>query len=80
MEIRELSDSDVQKMWEINEQGLPGTGKVDEQGLLNLLEYSEISVGAYEDGELLGYVICLPPATEYGSLNYAWFNENMADF
>ena len=80
MEIRELSASDVQKMWEINEQGLPGTGKVDEQGLLNLLEYSEISVGAYEDGELLGYVICLPPATEYGSLNYAWFNENMADF
>ena len=62
MEIRELSGSDVQKMWEINEQGLPGTGKVDEQGLLNLLEYSEISVGAYEDGELLGYVICLPPA------------------
>ena len=80
MEIRELCGSDVQKMWEINEQGLPGTGKVDEQGLLNLLEYSEISVGAYEDGELLGYVICLPPATEYGSLNYAWFNENMADF
>ena len=80
MEIRELSGSDVQKMWEINEQGLPGTGKVDEQGLLNLLEYSEISVGAYEDGELLGYIICLPPATEYGSLNYAWFNENMADF
>ena len=80
MEIRELSGSDIQKMWEINEQGLPGTGKVDEQGLLNLLEYSEISVGAYEDGELLGYVICLPPATEYGSLNYAWFNENMADF
>ena len=80
MEIRELSGSDVQKMWEINEQGLPGTGKVDEQGLLNLLEYSEISVGAYEDGELLGYVICLPPVTEYGSLNYAWFNENMVDF
>ena len=80
MEIRELCGSDVQKMWEINEQGLPGTGKVDEQGLLNLLEYAEISVGAYEDGELLGYVICLPPATEYGSLNYAWFNENMADF
>ena len=80
MEIRELSGSDVQKMWEINEQGLPGTGKVDEQGLLNLLEYSEISVGAYEDGELLGYVICLPPSTKYGSLNYAWFNENMADF
>ena len=80
MEIRELSGSDVQKMWEINEQGLPGTGKVDEQGLLNLLEYSEISVGAYQDGELLGYVICLPPSTEYGSLNYAWFNENMDDF
>ena len=78
-EIRELSGS-MSKRCGNNEQGLPRTGKVDEQGLLNLLEYSEISVGAYEDGELLGYVICLPPATEYGSLNYAWFNENMADF
>ena len=80
MEIRPLSDIDIPKMWEINEQGLPGTGKVDENGLKKLLEYSEIAVGAFDDKELRGYVICLPPATKYGSLNYAWFNSNMEDF
>ena len=30
--------------------------------------------------ELLGFVICLPPKTAYGSLNYAWFNEHYASF
>ena len=80
MEIRPLSDTDIPKMWEINEQGLPGTGKVDENGLKELLEYSEIAVGTFDDKELRGYVICLPPATKYGSLNYGWFNSNMEDF
>ena len=80
MEIRPLSDTDIPKMWIINEQGLPGTGKVDESGLQELLEYSEIAVGAFDDMELRGYVICLPPATKYGSLNYAWFNSNMENF
>ena len=80
MEIRPLSDTDIPKMWEINEQGLPGTGKVDENGLKELLECSEIAVGTFDDKELRGYVICLPPATKYGSLNYGWFNSNMEDF
>ena len=29
---------------------------------------------------LLGFVICLPPKTAYGSLNYLWFNERYDDF
>ena len=31
-------------------------------------------------GVLLGFVICLPPKTGYGSLNYAWFNEHYSSF
>lgn len=79
MELRPLVAADVPAMWRINEAGLPGTGRITEAALEDMLSYAELAVGAFED-ELLGYVLCLPPRTRYGSLNYAWFNENFADF
>lgn len=80
MEIRDLMALDSRSIWEINEQGLPGTGKVSEDEIIALLEFSSFSIGAYDNGNLLGFVICLPPATEYGSLNYAWFNHRYDRF
>ena len=75
-----LSHNDVPMMWEINEQGLPGTGQVTQAEMANLLELSEVSLGAYQDGTLIGFVLCLLPKTEYGSLNYAWFNQRYDQF
>ena len=75
-----LSPNDVPMMWEINEQGLPGTGQVTQNEMAVLLELSEVSIGAYQDGELAGFVLCLLPNTEYGSLNYAWFNQRYDQF
>ena len=80
MDIVALSTSDIDAMWAINEQGLPGTGKVSKKEIVQLLEFSSLSVGAYDQGELVGFVICLPPKTAYGSLNYAWFNEHYESF
>ena len=80
MDIRDLSVLDSRSIWEINEQGLPGTGKVSEDEIIKLMEYSSFSIGAYDNDNLLGFVICLPPATEYGSLNYAWFNQRYDRF
>ena len=80
MEIRALQKSDSSSILEINEQGLPGTGKVSEQEILDLLNYSSFSVGLFDSNSLLGFVICLPPKTAYGSLNYLWFNERYDDF
>lgn len=80
MDIIALSVSDIDAMWAINEQGLPGTGKVSKKEIVQLLEFSSLSVGAYDQGELVGFVICLPPKTAYGSLNYAWFNEHYESF
>ena len=65
MEIRDLRALDSRSIWEINEQGLPGTGKVSEDEIIALLEFSSFSIGAYDNDNLLGFVICLPPATEY---------------
>ena len=80
MELRALSFDDVEAMWTINEQGLPGTGQVSRQELRDLLTLSILPVGAFEEEEMLGFVICLPPRTTYGSLNYAWFNERFDSF
>ena len=80
MEIIALSASDIDAMWTINEQGLPGTGKVSKEEIGQLLEFSSLSVGVFDQSELLGFVICLPPNTAYGSLNYAWFNEHYDSF
>ena len=75
-----LSNNDVPMMWEINEQGLPGTGQVTQAEMAKLLDLSEVCLGAYQDGKLAGFVLCLLPKTEYGSLNYAWFNQRYDQF
>ena len=80
METRELSEIDVPSMWSINEQGLPGTGQVSEQEVSDLLKLSTLSIGVFREEELLGFVICLSPGTDYKSLNYAWFNNKYDAF
>ena len=80
MDIRALTLDDIEAMWAINEEGLPGTGQVSHDELASLLNLASFSIGVFEDGHLLGFVICLPPATAYGSLNYAWFNQRYEAF
>jgi len=78
--LRPTSELDVKSMWELNEQGLPGTGKVSLEEMNELVELSELSIGAYENDVMVGFVLCLLPKTNYGSLNYAWFNERYEEF
>ena len=79
MQSRPLLQEDALSVWEINEQGLPGTGKVTVEEISYLIEISEISLGVFEQEVLVGFVICLSPNVDYGSLNYAWFNEKYDD-
>ena len=67
-------------MWEINEQGLPGTGEVSVEQMGELLQLSDLCIGAYIEEKLVGFVLCLYPQKDYSSLNYAWFNERYNQF
>ncbi len=80
MQSRPLLQDDASSVWEINEQGLPGTGKVTVEEISHLIEISDTSLGVYEQENLVGFVICLFPNVDYGSPNYAWFNEKYEDF
>lgn len=80
MDIRRLEAEDVATVWKINEQGLPGTGQVSHDEMLDILSASELPLGVFDGDEMLGFVLCLTPRTRYASLNYAWFNERYQEF
>jgi predicted GNAT superfamily acetyltransferase len=80
MEIKELRKKDIPAIWNINQQGLPGTGEVTHEEVETLLEFASFSVGIFEHDELLGFVICMPPGTQYSSPNYSWFNDKYDSF
>jgi predicted GNAT superfamily acetyltransferase len=80
MNIRRLQSGDVPALWRINEEGLPGVGKVSEAELADLLGLAELPLGAFDGTDLVGFVLCLLPNTRYASLNYAWFNERYDHF
>ena len=78
--IRSLTPQDIPAMWRINEQGLPGVGRVARRELTDLLHLCAHAWGAFEEQGLIGFVLCLRPGMPYGSPNYAWFNEHYDDF
>lgn len=80
MNLRTLHSDDIPQLWRINEEGLPGVGKVSEASLADLLSLSHLPLGVLEGDELIGFVLCLLPRTRYGSLNYAWFNQRYDQF
>jgi predicted GNAT superfamily acetyltransferase len=80
MQLAELRSQDIPFIWKINEQGLPGTGKVSQQEIAELLHIAELAIGAFDGQQLVGFVLCFLPRTDYASLNYAWFNQRYQDF
>lgn len=80
MDVRPLTVLDAPAMRYINEQGLPGTGRVSVEEMADLLTLCELALGVYREERLLGFVLCLLPQTRYGSLNYAWFNQRYDAF
>jgi uncharacterized protein len=70
----------AEAMWRINEEGLPGLGKVSVEEMEALLGKSCYALGAFRGGSLAGFVLCLHPNAAYGSLNYAWFNKHYSHF
>ena len=67
-------------MWQINEQGLPGVGQVDETQISDLITLSNLAIGVEDTGVLAGFVLCLPPGTRYGSLTTPGSTSGTTDF
>ena len=53
MELRLLDSEHIRAVWEINEQGLPGTGQITEKEFEDLMEFSDFSLGAFDGLSLI---------------------------
>ena len=79
-DIHPLEPTHVPTLWQINEEGVPGVGKVSPEALSRLLNLCVLRLGAFHEDTLVGFVLCLEPQRPYGSLNYAWFNTHYTEF
>ncbi len=55
-------------------------GQITEDAMADLVGLSMLPLGVFTEDTLMGFVLCLPPATRYASLNYAWFNQRYDAF
>ena len=76
----DLQAEHLEAMWAINEEGLPGVGKVSLERLSLLRHYASHALGLWVDDDLVAFALCLPPNSAYDSLNYGWFNERYPNF
>lgn len=66
-------------MFEINQANTPEVGSVDPDRLDFIVQESAIALGAVEAGEVVGFVLVLPPGSPYDSVNYRWFADRGDD-
>ena len=80
MPVRDLLPTDLPAALALNNANLPALNEIDAAELVELVEWSAVSLAADVDGVLAGFCIVLPPGVGYDSLNYRWFSGKYTDF
>ena len=79
--LREVTDSDLKAIRDINEAAIPAVNTVSIDEFLWFFEkhlYFKVSVDEKE--QVCGFLLVLPTGLNYESLNYRWFSKNFSDF
>lgn len=72
--LRELTESDLEKVVEINNAGYPAVPLATLEEIGNLYQLSSYRMAALNDqGELVGFALALDPGANYDSENYVFF-------
>lgn len=79
-QLRALTEADAEVVLAINEASVALLAPMDREAYRWFLREASCAWGAEVDGELLGFVIVLPPGLAYPSRNYAWFSDRYATF
>lgn len=72
--LRELSESDLENVVEINNAGYPAVPLVTLEEIRSLYELSSYRMAALNDkGEIVGFALAMNPGADYDSENYVFF-------
>jgi predicted GNAT superfamily acetyltransferase len=77
--IREMTHSDFDSIVHLNQNALEGVGPLDNESLSLLVKMSDQALVVDDEGDIAGFVITLPPGTEYDSSRYRWFEDKLVD-
>ncbi len=81
MKIRNVTEADLDQIVELNQANLPAVGPTNRTQIERFVEQTHsFLVAATPDDQVGGFLVGLPPGTDYGSLNYAWFSTRYDNF
>lgn len=79
-DLRPVEGADLEAVLALNQAHVPAVGDLDLAGLASLAELAETAVVAEVAGQVVGFVIALPPGVDYASPNYRWFSQRYDAF
>lgn len=81
MKIRTITEADIDQIVELNQANLPAVGPTDRAQVERFVEQTHsFLVAATPTDQVGGFLVGLPPGTDYASLNYAWFSARYDNF
>lgn len=80
MLLRDFMPADLASVYQINQAEVPAVGSNTRDELAHIASESIIALVAEVDTQVAGFCFVLPPAADYGSMNYAWFSDRYSDF
>jgi predicted GNAT superfamily acetyltransferase len=81
VKIRSVTEADLDQIVELNQANLPAVGSTDRSEIERFVEQTHSFLVAATPHDLVGgFLVGLPPGTDYGSLNYAWFGARYDNF
>lgn len=80
MQVADVSQSDLEDVWVLNEQSVPHVSRIDRNEVAWFAEHAHYFRVARHESGLAGFLIGLRPGLPYASLNYRWFSERYQDF
>ncbi len=81
MKIRTVIEADLDQIVELNQANLPAVGPTDRAQMARFVEQTHsFLVAATPDDRVGGFLVGLPPGTDYGSVNYTWFSARYRSF
>ena len=82
IDLRPIDHADLPSVLALNNANVPAVNELDLAALRAIVKASTVALAAVDptDAALAGFCLVLPPGTDYGSGNYAWFGERYQDF
>jgi predicted GNAT superfamily acetyltransferase len=80
MQLRELTDADLPRVLELNQDSVLELSPLDDARLRYILALAHRGVVVAHDGDVLAFAIAIAPGTGYDSRNYARLSERFERF